>query len=284
MRSSALALSLLLLGITRQAAAVSQPSSSAVSAPACGVSRQLSPPPAIPIRSAWDSVSDHSQLSCTVSYVLKSTCSLSNITCICNNVPLSAQISLCVVQNCTVHEQLRKHLCPPLLTAIRGSHEQKGRILTWAEMQNYSRTTCGVEPRDRSTLIWLFPAIFGPIAVIAFAFRVAARVVAGFQTWGWDDSVMAITMVRISFSLWPYSLFAFRFPLSAFRLLIGDFSSLSSHCRLSVVLVSQRVPASCLPTCSLTSCAVSRLGLGRDIWTITPKNITSILHVRMLTT
>ncbi|EFX06568.1 cfem domain containing protein [Grosmannia clavigera kw1407] len=201
MRTFALAASLLALLSVRQAAAISLLSDPNPSPPACG-------------------------LSCTMHYVLESSsCSLTNISCICDDGPLNDLVTLCVTQNCTVHEQL--------------------------QMKNYSMTSCGYQTRDRSTLIWLIPAIFGPAAVIAFGCRIMARVLVSFETWGWDDTIMVVTMVRVH----------------------------TARSHVCFVAADTRACQFLVIPLQIFSGPLSQLGLGRDIWTITPKNITGILYL-----
>ncbi|KAH6972889.1 hypothetical protein BKA56DRAFT_691503 [Ilyonectria sp. MPI-CAGE-AT-0026] len=121
-------------------------------------------------------------VSCIQQETLKSTCSPTNATCICTNVELNEQISLCVAANCTVRESLL--------------------------VQSYSKHACGAPSRDRSTLVWVVGVVFLVLGLLSFAFRVMARFFLGTHTWGPDDWVMLLAVAMM------IPLNAISFPIS----------------------------------------------------------------------
>ncbi|KAK4206795.1 hypothetical protein QBC37DRAFT_114306 [Rhypophila decipiens] len=98
-------------------------------------------------------------LDCIVTAVLNSTCSPSNTTCICGNVALQSQAHHCVLESCTVREQL--------------------------STLNITNANCGVfSGNDQS---WVPPMIFFVIlAGVIFVLRLVSRIVCRTKLW-WDD-------------------------------------------------------------------------------------------------
>ncbi|KAK9412993.1 hypothetical protein SUNI508_12188 [Seiridium unicorne] len=107
-------------------------------------------------------------LLCIEQEALSSTCSLTNTTCICTNVPLNDAISACVQANCTIREQIA--------------------------VERYSKYTCGAPSRDRTTLVWVIGLVFGILGLVGFGLRVASRVLVGGLTWGPDDWAMTLAV------------------------------------------------------------------------------------------
>lgn len=63
--------------------------------------------------------------------------------------------------------------------------------------QKYSYELCGVEGEDRTVLIRAIALVFGLLGLVAFMLRCVARLSAyGTRSWGPDDWVMTLTMVR----------------------------------------------------------------------------------------
>ncbi|KAI8669647.1 CFEM domain-containing protein [Fusarium keratoplasticum] len=110
-------------------------------------------------------------LLCIQQETLKSTCELTNVTCICTNVELNEKISLCVHANCTVRESLL--------------------------VQSYSKHTCNAPSRDRTALVWILGIVFLVIGLVGFGLRVMARVFVRAQTWGADDWVMLLAVLMM---------------------------------------------------------------------------------------
>ncbi|KAK9779469.1 hypothetical protein SCAR479_03535 [Seiridium cardinale] len=95
---------------------------------------------------------------------LKSSCGL-NITCICTNDDLKANIKTCVLSSCTIREAL--------------------------QAEKYSYNTCGITGEDRTSLVWHLGIAFMITGLVAFGLRCLERLRS--RTWGWDD--WAITVV-----------------------------------------------------------------------------------------
>ncbi|KAL0936073.1 CFEM domain-containing protein [Colletotrichum truncatum] len=147
-------------------------------------------------------------LKCIQQETLKSTCEVTNATCICTNVELNQKISLCVHANCTLRESLRK---PPIV-------------------QSYSKHTCGAPSTDRTALVWVIGVVFLAIGLLGFGLRVMARLCLGTQTWGPDDWVMLLAVCMM-------------IPLNAL------------------------------------SIPISQVALGKDIWNVSPDDITQFLYL-----
>ncbi|KAH8906271.1 hypothetical protein BR93DRAFT_928871 [Coniochaeta sp. PMI_546] len=141
---------------------------------------------------------------CLVDGVTHSTCS-SNLTaaCICNNVPLQEQISLCVTANCTVTQALAT--------------------------KNITDTTCGVPLRDRGTTYDTTSIVLAVISSSIVVLRLSFKV-----------------LVTRSLSSDDYVVF--------FLMLVG------------------------VPSVVITHYGTTPNGLGRDVWTLTPQNITNFLY------
>ncbi|RSL67658.1 hypothetical protein CEP53_002874 [Fusarium sp. AF-6] len=110
-------------------------------------------------------------LKCIQQETIKSTCELTNVTCICTNVELNEKISLCVHSNCTVREALL--------------------------VQSYSKHTCNAPSRDRTHLVWILGIVFLVVGLVGFGLRVMARVFVRAQTWGPDDWVMLLAVLMM---------------------------------------------------------------------------------------
>ncbi|KAK1585038.1 CFEM domain-containing protein [Colletotrichum navitas] len=98
-------------------------------------------------------------------------CPLTNTTCLCTNVRLYEQISLCVRSNCTVRELL--------------------------QIQRYVKHECDMPSRDRTTLVWVVGIVFLALGLLAFVLRVVSKVFLGGQTWGLEDWVMLLAVTTM---------------------------------------------------------------------------------------
>ncbi|KAF2838138.1 GMC oxidoreductase [Patellaria atrata CBS 101060] len=122
-------------------------------------------------------------LGCIVESVPKSSCSLTNQTCICTNAPLTVMIGSCVKANCTIREALTT--------------------------QNASATVCGAPIRDHTKLVSYPGVIGGVLALIAVILRLCARIPAGGGGFGLDDWTICVVM-------------AITIPFSGFSILLAD--------------------------------------------------------------
>ncbi|KAK2016857.1 CFEM domain-containing protein [Colletotrichum eremochloae] len=95
-------------------------------------------------------------------------CPLTNTTCLCTNVELNEQISLCVRYNCTVRETL--------------------------QLERYAKHECGAPSRDRTALVWIIGIIFLGLGLFAFVLRVVSKIFMRSQTWGYDDWMMLLAV------------------------------------------------------------------------------------------
>ncbi|KZL80834.1 cfem domain-containing protein [Colletotrichum incanum] len=117
-------------------------------------------------------LTDSDQLQCIQQVTLATgLCSLTDATCICTNVQLNEQISLCVHANCTVRESL--------------------------QVQSYSKHTCGAPSRDRTALVWIIGIVFLVLGLLAFFLRVMAKLFLGGQSWGAEDWVMLLAVAMM---------------------------------------------------------------------------------------
>lgn len=99
--------------------------------------------------------------------------------------------------------------------------------------------------------MWIIGVVFGALGLLVFGLRVVARLAPGpTRSWGSDDWVMALAVV-------------FMVPLAA----------------LSVPCTERPLFAISCSCCLANKVAVANLGLGKDMWTVDPDNITKILYV-----
>ncbi|ORY66543.1 uncharacterized protein BCR38DRAFT_430610 [Pseudomassariella vexata] len=119
-------------------------------------------------------------LLCISQSTFASTCDLMDLTCICSNEQLQAEIQTCVASNCTIREQLAT--------------------------KKYSYDACDVVGEDRRALVWIIGVVFGVLGLVAFLLRCFARLYIGRQAWGMDDWFMCLAvgfMMPVSFMSVP---------------------------------------------------------------------------------
>lgn len=106
---------------------------------------------------------------CLVEYLPSSACHVAtNITCICTNAPLTAEMGKCVLAGCSVRDAL----------------------LT----QRFDATTCGAPVTDDSMGLKVITPLFGALAVLFFMCRVWARSLTGMAaSWQTDDWMCLVT-------------------------------------------------------------------------------------------
>lgn len=73
-------------------------------------------------------------------------------------------------------------------------------------VQSYSKHTCGAPSRDRTALVWIIGVVFLALGLVCFGLRVMAKLYLGTQTWGPDDWVMLLAVVRHNSRVQPLKL------------------------------------------------------------------------------
>ncbi|KAK7535354.1 uncharacterized protein J3D65DRAFT_592362 [Phyllosticta citribraziliensis] len=126
-----------------------------------------------------------------------------NQACLCSNVPLNAQLTVCVASNCTIPEGL--------------------------QTKNVSLTACGAEVRDQSSTFTAIGIVGMVVAFLAFLLRMAASLGKTGRAVSWDDWTMLLLVILA-------------IPPAVFAPILAD------------------------------------NGMGKDIWTLTPEQITNVLH------
>jgi hypothetical protein len=118
-------------------------------------------------------------LSCLEEWVPKSSCQATDINCLCTNVPLNGNITVCVTAGCTPMEALAT--------------------------KNVSSTMCGDPVRDESATPALIGIVGGAIALFVVLLRFGSvYLVKKARGATWDDWTIAITL---AFAI-PPSIFA----------------------------------------------------------------------------
>lgn len=127
------------------------------------------------------------QLDCLLSAITNSTCAPTDTTCICANAALQGQASQCVVESCTVREQLSMPTSPSSLSSFTVNLAWILSLTALARIAtlNITNAECGIfSGHDRS---WVPPMIFFIVfAGIIFVLRLVSRVVCHTKLW-WDD-------------------------------------------------------------------------------------------------
>ncbi|KAK3319855.1 hypothetical protein B0T19DRAFT_273425 [Cercophora scortea] len=98
-------------------------------------------------------------LECLGSAISNSTCTLTDVNCICSTASLNNAAAACMMTTCTVRESL---------TA-----------------KNITSHLCGVEPDNDDEIVTIF-AVFISLTMVAVALRVLARILTSAYFW-WDD-------------------------------------------------------------------------------------------------
>ncbi|KAG4028589.1 hypothetical protein MFRU_020g00320 [Monilinia fructicola] len=117
-------------------------------------------------------------LKCMAKAIPSSTCSATDVICLCTNTELQTNITMCAMQSCTVFE---------LLTT-----------------KNVTETMCGAPVRDRTKDPSYIGVIGGGIALVAYLLRIISSILTVRQ-WGSDDwamsSVVALAVPPTIFSV-----------------------------------------------------------------------------------
>ena len=115
-----------------------------------------------------------------------STCSLTDVTCMCDNEDLLAQITACVGKTCTVKEALSK------------KHQRPSRsLLTLKATKKVTSAGCGVPVRSKSNDIEFVAIICGATAVVVSCLRLLSRYRTMTGALGLDDwAILAATVIK----------------------------------------------------------------------------------------
>ncbi|KIW18948.1 hypothetical protein PV08_03237 [Exophiala spinifera] len=107
---------------------------------------------------------------CAQSILPSSTCSLTDIACLCADAPILGRIEQCSTANCTVIEALSAF--------------------------NATQTACGVTPRDMSHTYIVVVSIFLALAVLFYLIRLSVRppLTPGFRV---DDGIMLVATLTV---------------------------------------------------------------------------------------
>ncbi|KAF3008299.1 hypothetical protein E8E14_005381 [Neopestalotiopsis sp. 37M] len=110
-------------------------------------------------------------LKCILEIVPDSVCSnLSNLTCICTNEEVIADLSTCVYASCSTRDAL--------------------------STKKYSDVSCGRSHEDNSLQIIVTTPLFGALALLIWILRLVSRYLTGFRaTWGMDDWIMVPVVI-----------------------------------------------------------------------------------------
>ncbi|KAF2791700.1 hypothetical protein K505DRAFT_219712, partial [Melanomma pulvis-pyrius CBS 109.77] len=107
-------------------------------------------------------------LECMMEYIPKSTCSLTNTTCICTNPVLNEEIGLCVAGGCTIPDALAT--------------------------KNVSLTMCGAEVRDNTQVAYVCAIAGSVVAIVFVILRLFVVFTPGGKKLGWDDALIVVCL------------------------------------------------------------------------------------------
>lgn len=136
------------------------------------------------------------QAACAQSILPSSTCSLTDVACLCADAPILGQIEQCSTANCTVIEALSKLEIPrPDRTMRRVTSNLFLTKIAFSGAFNATQTACGVTPTDLSQTYIIVTSIFLALAVLFYLIRLYVRppLTPGFRI---DDGIMLVATVR----------------------------------------------------------------------------------------
>jgi hypothetical protein len=130
----------------------------------------------------------HYQLGCLAKLIPQSACTQTDIDCLCTNVPLNANLTVCVLESCTTYEglgkQLKLHIT--ISTYIADSFP--------SVTKNVSSTMCGAPVRNETTKPLLVGVIGGALALVIFILRLCSGLPASGRPMGWDDYAICVAV------------------------------------------------------------------------------------------
>lgn len=100
-----------------------------------------------------------------------SKCSATNVTCICTDEAMTKEVDACVAAECTIKQALFT--------------------------KNVTLSSCGAEHRDRTKHVSYIGIGGAIIASVAIALRLLARLPSLGGDFGWDDTVILLTLVSV---------------------------------------------------------------------------------------
>ncbi|THY40153.1 hypothetical protein D6C99_08306, partial [Aureobasidium pullulans] len=109
-----------------------------------------------------------SQLGCLAKLIPQSPCTLTDVECLCTNVPLNSNLTVCVLESCTTYEGLMT--------------------------KNVSSKMCGAPVRNQTLKPLLVGVIGGGLALLVFILRMCAGLPVGGRPLGWDDYTICIAV------------------------------------------------------------------------------------------
>ncbi|THX15100.1 hypothetical protein D6D13_02349 [Aureobasidium pullulans] len=107
-------------------------------------------------------------LECLAKLIPQSPCTLTDVECLCTNVPLNSNLTVCVLESCTTYEGLMT--------------------------KNVSSKMCGAPVRNQTLKPLLVGVIGGGLALLVFILRMCAGLPVGGRPLGWDDYTICIAV------------------------------------------------------------------------------------------
>ncbi|THX03582.1 hypothetical protein D6D17_05920 [Aureobasidium pullulans] len=107
-------------------------------------------------------------LGCLAKLIPQSPCTLTDVECLCANVPLNSNLTVCVSESCTTYEGLMT--------------------------KNVSSKMCGAPVRNQTLKPLLVGVIGGGLALLVFILRMCAGLPVGGRPLGWEDYTICIAV------------------------------------------------------------------------------------------
>ncbi|KAI4717643.1 hypothetical protein E4T48_06151 [Aureobasidium sp. EXF-10727] len=107
-------------------------------------------------------------LACLAKLIPESACTMTDVNCLCTNVPLNSKLTMCVLETCTTYEGLTT--------------------------KNVSSKMCGAPVRDQHLKPLLIGVIGGAIAFVIFVLRLCSVLPASGRHMGMDDYAICVAV------------------------------------------------------------------------------------------
>lgn len=121
---------------------------------------------------------------CMADLIPKSTCSMTDVACVCTNEYLIEAINNCVVSTCTIKESLSK---------FTSGQKRPCADLYSTATAKYSEVTCARTVRSRSKMIKVIAILGCILPTLAVILRVISRMTGAGGQWGIDDYIIVPT-------------------------------------------------------------------------------------------